>query len=166
MKKIKKLIWFVPLVLIAQLSYGQLLQVNQTVFGMDCAPCAYGVQEGLQKLPGVNAAKVSLNKGKAFITLNPSNTLTLSGIQKEITDNGFSPRDADVLMKGVLEKINGKLVIRVQNENFWIAGHSNPSATSRMKKIASGSVVTVSGDVKNVANKQTPVWQLTLKKII
>lgn len=164
----KRLIWFVPLVLMAQVSYGQLLQVNQTVLGMDCAPCAHGVQEGLQKMEGIDSAKVSLDKGKAYITLNPFNTLTLSEIQKEITDNGFSPRDAAVKMKGTLKKINGRLVIQVQHENFWIDGHhSNQKAIAGLNNLDSGVVVTVSGQVKNLSSsKHMHIWQMVLKKFL
>lgn len=166
MKTFKKGIWFLPLVLIAQLGYGQLLQVNQTVFGMDCAPCAYGVEKGLQKLPGVNAAKVSLNKGKALITLNPVNNITLLTIRKNIIDNGFSPRDAEVKMKGSLKRLNGEMFIQVQSESFWINPKSNPSIVSRLSKMASGSIVTISGQVNNAAGKGTPVWQLDATKVL
>ncbi len=166
MKKLKKIIGFLPLILMAQLVYGQLLKVSQTVFGMDCAPCAYGVKQGLQKIAGVNSAKVSLNKGKAFITLDPVNHLTLAAIQKEIKDNGFSPRDANVEMKGILEKNNGRLTIQVQNEIFWVDDHSDHSALAMLNKTASGAVVTVAGHVSALSPKPIPVWRLSVEKIL
>ncbi|MGH2642763.1 MAG: heavy-metal-associated domain-containing protein [Chitinophagaceae bacterium] len=166
MKKLKKLVWFVPLVLMAQVVYGQLLQVNQTVFGMDCAPCAHGVQEGLMKMNGIQAARISLNKGMAFITLNPVNSVTLSAIRKDITDNGFSPRDADVKMRGVLKNINKELALQVQNEFFWVSAQSDPSALSELKKLPSGTEVTAAGHVKDIASsKHLPIWDFSAEKI-
>lgn len=36
-----------------------LLEVEQAIFGMDCAPCAYGVERSLKRLPGAQRVQVS-----------------------------------------------------------------------------------------------------------
>ena len=56
---------------------AQLVKVDQEVFGMDCAPCAYGLERGLKKMDGLERVKVSLNDGKAYLTLAPNNELTI-----------------------------------------------------------------------------------------
>jgi copper chaperone CopZ len=83
-------------------SAGGLLEVKQTVFGMDCAPCAHGVEKGLEKVEGVKDATVSLNEGYAAVTLAPDNSVTLKKIRQIIKDNGFTPKDATVVVSGAL----------------------------------------------------------------
>ena len=56
---------------------GQLIKVDQEVFGMDCAPCAYGLERGLKKMDGLQSVKVSLNDGKAYLKLAVDNDLSL-----------------------------------------------------------------------------------------
>lgn len=34
-------------------SNAQITKVDQEVFGMDCAPCAYGLERGLKKMDGI-----------------------------------------------------------------------------------------------------------------
>lgn len=54
-----------------------LIQAEQTIFGMDCAPCAYGTEQSLKKLAGVTSVTVSLNEGKASVTFAPDSETTL-----------------------------------------------------------------------------------------
>jgi len=79
-----------------------LREVDQTIFGMDCAPCAAGVEKGLSKLPGVTSVRVSLNEGKAVALLAPDSTTTLAQIREVIRHNGFTPKDASVTVVGRL----------------------------------------------------------------
>lgn len=74
--------------------------VRQSVFGMDCAPCAYGVEKGLLALPGVEAVTVSLNKGYAEAELTPDAPTTLAQIREAIRDNGFTPKQAVLRIEG------------------------------------------------------------------
>lgn len=76
--------------------------VKQTIFGMDCAPCAYGVEKGLKALPGVRTVKVSLNEGYAEVTLGDGATTSLTDIRKTIRNNGFTPKQAQVRIEGTL----------------------------------------------------------------
>lgn len=82
---------------------ASLIQVKQTVFGMDCAPCAHGVEKGLEQLEGVQDATVSLNEGYAAVTLAPKNSVTLQKIQQIVRENGFTPKDATVVISGTLD---------------------------------------------------------------
>lgn len=77
-----------------------LREVNQTIFGMDCAPCAAGVEQGLSKLQGVTSVRVSLNEGKAVISLGPDSRTTLAQIREVIRHNGFTPKEARATLVG------------------------------------------------------------------
>jgi len=88
-----------------------LREVDQTIFGMDCAPCAYGIEQGLSKLSGVTAVRVSLNEGRAVAQLAPESTTTLAQIREVIRHNGFTPKDANVTLVGRLVR---------DGERWWI----------------------------------------------
>jgi copper chaperone CopZ len=80
-----------------------LLEVEQIVFGMDCTPCAYGVEKSLSRLPGVEKVTVSLNQGKASLILAPANR-----------DGGFTPKEAYV-------RAAGKIMLRDDQVELAIA---------------------------------------------
>lgn len=79
-----------------------LREVDQSIFGMDCAPCARGIEQGLTKLPGVSSVRVSLNEGKAILTLAADSATTLEQIREVVRHNGFMPREAKALVEGRL----------------------------------------------------------------
>lgn len=81
---------------------GGLTQVEQTIFGMDCAPCAYGIERGLKKLPDVTGVRVSLNEGQAVVTVAADSSTTLENIRSVVRDNGFTPKAARVTLVGTL----------------------------------------------------------------
>lgn len=74
--------------------------VRQSVFGMDCAPCAYGVEKSLRALPGVEEVTVSLNEGYAEADLMPNSSTTLAQIREAIRNNGFTPKRAVLRIEG------------------------------------------------------------------
>ena len=76
---------------------AELLKVEQKIYGMDCAPCAYGVEKGLKKLEGVKKAQVSLNKGTAVVELKPGNNVTVDQIKDIVKRNGFTPKETRIL---------------------------------------------------------------------
>lgn len=79
-----------------------LREVDQSIFGMDCAPCARGIEQGLTKLSGVSSVRVSLNEGKAILTLGPDSSTTLQQIRHVVRHNGFTPKQAKALVEGRL----------------------------------------------------------------
>lgn len=84
-----------------------LTRVEQTIFGMDCAPCAYGIEHGLKRLSDVTDVRVSLNEGVAIVALTPGSTTTIENIRKVIRDNGFTPKAAQVVVTGKLVRADG-----------------------------------------------------------
>jgi copper chaperone CopZ len=80
------------------------------------------VSTGLKKLDGAEKVNVSLEQGLAKIQLKPENKVTLAAIQKIIKQNGFSPKSANI-------KLRGKL----QNQNLTITG-SNESLPAKFNQ--------------------------------
>lgn len=129
---------------------AQLIKVDQEVYGMDCAPCAYGLERGLMKMEGLESVKVSLNDGKAYLKLSTNNELTLQKIQEEVKNNGFSARNAEVTLKGALLKDEDEWEIRVSGEIFKV---STDTAEDIKTKLRPGNIH-VKGLVKDEEDGQ------------
>ena len=141
---------------------AQLIKVDQEVFGMDCAPCAYGLERGLNKMDGLEKVQVSLNKGKAYLQLASNNKLTLKKIQEEVKNNGFSARNAEVTIKGELNKVGDKWQLKTQEETFTI---DSDTPTDVLSALNAGKT-TIKGLVKdeedgNIDNS----WKIQITEI-
>jgi copper chaperone CopZ len=134
-----------PLLILALLSTAPtalaqgLVHAKQTIFGMDCAPCAYGIEKGLKKLPGVASVKVSLNDGYAEVTVAPGSSVSVAQIRRVIRDNGFTPKEARIDLEGTLQ-----LIPRPQ---LLAGGTSYPLVLSSQAGIATGQRVKLTGVV-------------------
>lgn len=143
-----------------------LLKVEQTVFGMDCAPCAYGLRTGLAKLPGVTKADVSLNDGKALIEFAPDSPATFTEIHELIIHSGFTPKEAVVTVQGHIAKAGDHLRLITHGTDqydltFSQAGDAaslkpddNVVIQGQISELASGSIPSLS--VQSVAAVNAP----------
>ncbi len=65
----------------------------------------------VEKLPGVDAVRVSLNEGYADITFAESNAVTVTQVRDAIRRNGFTPREARVRIRGRIAPGEGGLAL-------------------------------------------------------
>jgi cation transport ATPase len=77
-------------------------QVNVTVFGMDCAPCAHAIHVSMKGIQGVNAVDVDLNTGLVSIKLAPGNSAAMRQFNEAVEKNGFTHKDANIVVRGQL----------------------------------------------------------------
>ncbi|USD24621.1 heavy-metal-associated domain-containing protein [Flagellimonas marinaquae] len=141
---------------------AQITYVDQEVYGMDCAPCAYGLERGLKKMDGLQKVRVSLNDGRAYLDLAAENELTLGAIQEEVKKNGVSAKKAAVTVSGKLSKENGQWLVASPREQFLV---SQATSTEYLEKMTEGNV-TVSGTVDDVEDDNLPgQWILTISKM-
>lgn len=77
-------------------------QVNMTVFGMDCAPCAHAIHVSMMGIAGVTAVSVNLNTGLVDITLAPGNAADMRQFNRAVEQNGFTHKDAKVVVRGTI----------------------------------------------------------------
>jgi cation transport ATPase len=84
---------------VAQAEYEQ---VNLTVFGMDCAPCAHAIHVSMKGIQGVDKVDVDLNTGLVIIKLAPGNSATMHQFNQAVEKNGFTHKDAVVVARGKL----------------------------------------------------------------
>lgn len=144
-------------------SFGALRKVDQSVFGMDCAPCAYGVEKGLKKLDGVKDVKVSLNKGDAVIELKRDNKINMEEIRKVITNGGFTPKDAKVEVSGKLRHEGQNLVLATENSTQYRLSSTDQAKDvwNKLRKMADGAQIVVKGDVPEKEPTQIRVREVS-----
>lgn len=114
-------------------SKAQIQKVDQEVYGMDCAPCAYGLERGLKKMDGLKNVRVSLNDGKAYLELSENNSLSLRQIQDEVKRNGFSAKKAEVVIEGKLINKNGSFELETGTETYSIVAGTSDDLNSKLK---------------------------------
>lgn len=132
---------------------GGLQEIDQTIFGMDCAPCAAGVEQSLRKLPGVRSVRVSLNEGKAVVALSPGSRTTIGQIREVIRHNGFTPRDARAILVGRVVQEDDRWLIDTGSQRFVLEGDS---PALRNRALADATAQEVSLTVRVPEEVRTP----------
>ena len=127
--------------------------VKQTIYGMDCAPCAYGVEQGLKGLNGVAVVTVSLNDGYAKVELSEESQVTLADIREVIRENGFSPKSADVRVSGQVVESDGRFLLKTDSEVFEL----DAGDQTLLAQLSEDASVIVSGSVKSGEGRQISV---------
>jgi copper chaperone CopZ len=83
-------------------AHAEYEQINLTVFGMDCAPCAHAIHVSMKGIPGVNTVDVDLNTGLVSIKLATGNNAVMRQFNEAVEKNGFAHKDAEVIVRGQL----------------------------------------------------------------
>jgi copper chaperone CopZ len=83
-------------------AHAEYEQINLTVFGMDCAPCAHAIHVSMKGIEGVKTVDVDLNTGLVTIKLAPGNSASIRQFNQAVEKNGFTHKDADIIVKGKL----------------------------------------------------------------
>ncbi len=65
----------------------------------------------VRKLDGVESVEVSLTAGSATVRFKPGSRVTIDQVRATIRDNGFTPKAADVRIRGRVEAVDGNLVL-------------------------------------------------------
>lgn len=83
-------------------AHAEYQQVNLTVFGMDCAPCAHAIRVSMKGIHGVQNVDVDLNTGLVAVKLAPGNSAAMREFNQAVEKNGFTHKDAQVTLRGQL----------------------------------------------------------------
>jgi hypothetical protein len=77
----------------------------------------------MQKVPGVDAARVSLNEGLTVLDLRAGNAVTLEQLRAVLKRNGFVSKEARVTARGTAALKNARLWFTVagSGETFELA---------------------------------------------
>ncbi|HUF26209.1 MAG TPA: heavy-metal-associated domain-containing protein [Gemmatimonadaceae bacterium] len=70
----------------------------------------------MQRIDGVETAEVSLNRGEAVMTFRPDNQVGIRRVRDLIHSNGFTPREADVHIRGRVVERDGGLALALAGQ--------------------------------------------------
>lgn len=147
MSNLIRLSSLLALLLVPDPARAQIQEVRQTVFGMDCAPCAYALERRLGGLDGVEGVTVSLNEGKAVVRLAAENRAALSDIREAVREAGFDPRGTTLRVAGTLRQEGGRWVVMTPSgERFHVESAAGGAARAALRERA-GRRVVVTGQV-------------------
>lgn len=142
-------------------SHGQLLEVKQTVFGMDCAPCAYGLEKRIQNMDGVQSATVSLNEGLLVADLKESNQLTLKEIREAVENSGFQPKEAIITVAGkVTQGDDGAYVLETASQEHFVLTAEDKSVSDKISEAGQQYVITGRAEINESGD--TRLWVLNI----
>jgi hypothetical protein len=78
----------------------------------------------MKKVDGVQTVRVSLNDGLTILDLKPGNVVTLAKLRQVIKNNGFVPKEAQIVARGSTSVADGQQVFEVSGtkERLTLAG--------------------------------------------
>jgi copper chaperone CopZ len=139
----KKLLAAGILTLSSLAAHAEYQQVNLTVFGMDCAPCAHAIHVSMKGIQGVNTVDVDLNTGLVTIKLTPGNSASMRQFNQAVEKNGFTHKDAAVTARGKLTGTASAPFLEVAGTQDRFA--LSPAATAADITPLLGKTVTITG---------------------
>lgn len=129
-------------------------QVDMTVFGMDCAPCAHAIHVSMKGIHGVDKVDVDLNTGLVSIALASGNSASMQQVNAAVEKNGFTHKDAKIVAVG---KLSGSATAPY----FEVSGTGDryallPSGTAADVGSLLGKTVMVTGTLPQASKGKTP----------
>jgi copper chaperone CopZ len=92
------------------------------------------VRVAVQKIPGVEEVKVSLNEGTTEIRFARANGATISQVRRAIREKGFTPKEADVRVRGTVELSGDTFVLVLPDSGDTFTLHASPSAREQLRE--------------------------------
>ena len=148
----KKVIVVTALSLFSLAARAEYNQVNMTVFGMDCAPCAHAIHVSMKGIQGVNKVDVDLNSGLVSIQLAAGNGAGMQQFNQAVEKNGFTHKDAKIVATG---KITGTAAAPVFEVTGTSDRYSLAGAGTNVSSLL-GKTVSISGTLPQAAKGKVP----------
>ncbi|SEC88655.1 heavy-metal-associated domain-containing protein [Terriglobus roseus] len=147
-----KLIVLAALSLSTLAAHAEYNQVNMTVFGMDCAPCAHAIHVSMKGIQGVNKVDVDLNSGLVSIQLAVGNGAGMQQFNQAVEKNGFTHKDAKIVAKGKITGTADAPVFEVAgtNDRYSLSG-SGTNVSSLL-----GKTVSITGTLPQAPKGKVP----------
>jgi hypothetical protein len=121
----------------------------------------------MEKLPGVESAKVSLNEGRATIQLNAGNTVSMSQIRQGVERNGFTPQQAVINAQADVIAAGNRLQLKISgtNDTYDVAATAHAESIQQQLKKSGGQKVLIEGIIPVQKDpKAAPVIQVNSVK--
>jgi cation transport ATPase len=125
----KKIFALALITLFSSAANAEYRHVNMTVFGMDCAPCAHAIHVSMKGIKGVDTVNVDLNTGLVTIALTPGNTAQMHQFEEAVEKNGFTHKDATVIVRGKITGAANAPVLEVTgtSDHYALAPSAQPA---------------------------------------
>ncbi|MBI4541363.1 MAG: heavy-metal-associated domain-containing protein [Gemmatimonadetes bacterium] len=121
----------------------------------------------VQKLEGVEAIEVSLNRGLAVIRFRPDNALTVDQVRQVIQQSGFTPKEAEVRIAGRLTEQQGRLILPVGDRDRGYVLRERPGFDGVLAKLRAAALdreVVVEGLVPEPGDRGEGSWTLEVRR--
>ena len=121
----------------------------------------------LTKIAGVESAEVSLNQGVAIVRFRPDNRVTVEQVREVVRSNGFTPKAADVRVRGRVIDQDGALALSVpgQNSVYRLLDHPDTAAAIPRVRASVGKTVVIEGTVPEMPRRDDPIEVLRVRGI-
>lgn len=148
----KKALVLAALALPSLAAHAEYNQVNMTVFGMDCAPCAHAIHVSMKGIQGVNKVDVDLNTGLVSVQLAAGNGAGMQQFNQAVEKNGFTHKDAKIVATGKITGTATKPVFEVTgtSDHYSLSG-SGANISSLL-----GKTVRISGTLPQAPKGKVP----------
>jgi hypothetical protein len=104
------------------------------------------VRVAVEKIPGVEDVTVSLNDGMTVVRFARVNRATVSQVRRAIREKGFTPKDADVRVRGTVDLRGDTLVLVIPDVGTAIPLRAPPALREQLRETI-GRVVEIEGRV-------------------
>ncbi|MEX2152543.1 MAG: cation transporter [Gemmatimonadaceae bacterium] len=129
--------------------------------------CAHTVRVALRKIEGVESADVSLKQGVATVRFKPDNRIAVDQIRDVVRSNGFTPKAAEVRIRGSVIEEKGELLLAVpgRDQVYHLGRDPNaPAAIERLRQVA-GREVIIEGTAPEAAKGQARVEPIRVRSV-
>ncbi len=104
----------------------------------------------IERIEGVSSASVSLNEGMTTIQFAASNSVRIEQIREVIRANGFTPKEADIRVSGLLKVRGDTLTLAIPGIDELLQLQEFPGASepiSALRQLPPNVTITIAGQV-------------------
>ena len=114
----------------------------------------------VEKMEGVTSAEVSLNEGEVVVSLEEDNHVRLDRLRQVIRDQGFTPREAEIRARGVIERRGDRLWFRTPEGEIVLEVDGEPDTMASMER-SIGEWTVIEGRIEPEAPRRMWVTSLS-----
>lgn len=106
------------------------------------------------------SAEVSLNDGQVVLTLEEDNHVRLDRLRQVVRDQGFTPREAEIRARGVVDRRDTRLLFRTPEGEIVLEVEGEPAVLEALDGRL-GETVVVTGRVDQEATGRIRITGIT-----
>lgn len=129
--------------------YAEPIKIQVKIDGLSCPFCVYGLEKKLKRVEGVKDLKLQFDTGVAEIKIQEGKSIYVDEIRKAVKDGGFTPRDMVITLKGKIEEVDGRMILRIDDISDSFILKDNNMLTDIIKtQNVQGKIATLTGLVQ------------------